>query len=292
MINTKKCAILTMDNLQDFECYDQLLVDPLTQLGWQVDFISWKAKDICWDDYFVVIIRSTWDYQNDVSAFFKVLEKIEASHAILENSLEIVRWNLEKTYLKDLEAQGIQIVPTHWYDKFDTHSLTKAFNYWNCEEIIVKPVVSANADNTFRIHTQRQLNDQLQLFSVFENRAYMVQPFIQNILKEGEFSTFYFNGEYSHSILKTPKQGDFRVQEEHGGSLLKIEPEVTLKDISLKILQQINPTPLYARLDFVRNKNNEFCVMEVELIEPSLYFNMDPQAAERFARVLDEKYSK
>lgn len=113
----------------------------------------------------------------------------------------------------------------------------------------------------------------------------MVQPFMSAIVTEGEFSLFFFGSEYSHAILKTPKTGDFRVQEEYGGQLQRIEPEPLLLALSRQALAAIPAATLYARIDWVR-AGEGFALMELELIEPSLYFNLDSQAAERFARVL------
>ena len=113
---------------------------------------------------------------------------------------------------------------------------------------------------------------------------------MQTIVDEGEFSLFYFNNTYSHAILKTPSQGDFRVQEEHGGQLQKIEPDAALTEQAEKTLSAIDKELLYARLDFVRTSSG-YALMEAELIEPSLYFNLDADSAERFARAIVEKMS-
>ena len=113
----KHCAILTMDSLENFEAYDHLLEQPLKALGWQSHMVSWRDQDVNWDDYQVVIIRTPWDYQDDAPLFLQVLEKIEASGAVLENSLDIVRWNIDKSYLKELEQKGVTIVPTLWPEK-------------------------------------------------------------------------------------------------------------------------------------------------------------------------------
>jgi hypothetical protein len=114
---------------------------------------------------------------------------------------------------------------------------------------------------------------------------------MSSVIDEGEFSLFYFDGKYSHAILKTPKADDFRVQEEHGGRLKAIVPEKSLfaeADNTLAAITKLTgEMPLYARVDFVRFCNEingeEFALMEAELIEPSLYFNMDDNSAQRFA---------
>jgi hypothetical protein len=112
---------------------------------------------------------------------------------------------------------------------------------------------------------------------------------MENIIHEGEYSLFYFNGAYSHAILKTPESNDFRVQEEHGGQLETVKPESQLKQAGKKTMQHLPEMPLYARIDFVRSDQNQLQLMEIELIEPSLYFNMDPKASERFAKAFEKR---
>jgi hypothetical protein len=287
----KRCAILTMDNLSDFECYDNLLDGPLTEFGWQTQLVSWRSDNVNWQDFDAVIIRSPWDYQDDADAFLRVLEQVEKSTAVLQNTLATVRWNIDKIYLKSLVQQKVSIVPTLWQSNFIATQLSTFFEYFNCQQLVIKPRISANADNTFWLQ-QSSVEDSLaQLEAVFADSDFMVQPFIASVIEEGEFSLFYFNGEYSHAILKTPKTDDFRVQEEHGGRLQSIEPEFALltqaKNTLLVISRETGEMPLYARLDFVRVPKQQGCeqfaLMEAELIEPSLYFNMDNKAAQRFA---------
>ena len=282
----KRCAFLSMDSLDDFVCYDHLLHQPLGESGWSVDWLSWRRTDIDWDAYDAVLIRSPWDYQQDADAFIKLLERIEASSARLENSLELVKWNIRKTYLRDLEQAGIDIVPTLWAEGLDERLSGAVEKLGSPQALILKPQVSANADDTFRIAAHRWPAAQQQLKPLFDRRPLMLQPYLPAIEQEGEFSLFYFGGAYSHAILKTPASGDFRVQEEHGGKLLGIEPDSGLRSTADRVLDGINrlhQSPLYARVDLVRD-GAAWRLMEVELIEPSLYFNMDPPSAGRFAK--------
>lgn len=288
----KNCAILTMDNLSDFECYDNLIDAPLAALGWQTTLVSWRSDNVDWNEFDSVIIRSPWDYQEDAERFLSVLETIEQSSATLYNSLATVRWNIDKIYLKSLEKLGVSIVPTLWHSNFGPEALSSYFKHFDCTQLVIKPRISANADNTFWLKKSDTDESLSELQTVFSNADFMVQPFISSVIDEGEFSLFYFNGQYSHAILKTPKQDDFRVQEEHGGRLQSIEPEPALiaqAKVSLAaITTEVKETPLYARLDFVRIADKDhaiqFGLMEAELIEPSLYFNMDDKSAERFAK--------
>ena len=291
--SVKRCVVLTMDCLDDFEEYDHLIEAPLHDLGWQVERISWRAQGVCWDDYDVVLIRSPWDYQDDPAAFLGVLTQIEASSAILENSLAVVKWNISKVYLKELEAGGVCIVPTLWPEHFEEGVLESAFDHFSAQQIVVKPHISANADHTYWLHRQSAGNRAPDLAAAFADRDFMIQPFMEHVLSEGEYSLFYFDGRYSHAILKTPKPEDFRVQEEHGARIKLIDPEEGLlrhAETAMTVLAGRVMMPLYARIDLVRYEEG-FALMEAELIEPSLYFNMDDQSAARFAKACVERWA-
>ena len=284
------CAFLSMDNLDDFECYDHLLFDPLQKKGWEIEEISWRDANVNWNRFDVVVIRSSWDYQQAPAAFLDTLREIDQSSAHLENSLQLVEWNIDKTYLRDLQNKGVEIVPTQWHTQFDEHMLANAFEQFGRNEIIIKPTVSANADDTFRIQYDEQQAYHEKLSAIFGDRPFLIQPFMNNIVAEGEFSVFFFDDTYSHTILKTPASEDFRVQEEHGGTLQLVEkPEETLIRSARKLLNALPSTPLYSRMDYVRTPQNTFALMELELIEPSLYFNMDSASPERFANVFEDR---
>jgi len=284
----KTVVFLTMDNLAGFECYDDLLIEPFNDLGWTVKKISWRKENVDWNNYNAVIVRSTWDYQSDSQKFLEVLKTINSSSAHLENRFSILQWNMNKSYLYDLEQKGILIPDTIWEKSFSTERAIKYFDLLNSDEIIIKPNISGNADNTFRLK-RRDLNSCLPLLqSIFGNRDYMVQPFMKNIIDEGEYSLFYFGGKYSHAILKKPKENDFRVQEEHGGIIKLVKPTAEQLLQAENILNKINPLPLYARIDFVRTPEDQFALMELELIEPSLYFNLDIESPKRFAEIFNK----
>lgn len=290
----KQCAILSMDCLDDFEAYDHLIDEPLKLLGWQTHVVSWKAKNVNWDQFDAVIIRSPWDYQDHANDFLNVLANIERSSAQLENSLSIVEWNIDKIYLKVLEANNVHIVTTLWEKEITEEAIQSFFNALSTDQLVIKPRISANADNTFWLTKQNIQTYLPELHSAFDGESFMVQPFMESVIKEGEFSLFYFNGIYSHAILKTPKNNDFRVQEEHGGRLTAIEPEAELlkqAEKTLLAITQIHNLPLYARLDYVRD-GNTFALMEAELIEPSLYFNMDSNSPARFAQAFVDRMNK
>lgn len=282
----KKCVFLSMDSFDGFVVSDHFLFEPMKQKGWDVQEISWRAKDVNWSDYDVVVVRSTWDYMKDKEAFLKVLEEIDQSDAHLENSLDILGWNIEKTYLKEVEERGVACIPTLWCERFDIAQEDTFFDRLGVDEIVIKPILSAGARDTFRIKVGEFSGVVSALQDAFSDRAFMVQPFLKEIIDPGEFSLFYFGGEHSHTIQKKPKENDYRVQEEHGGILSKVDPDVDMLAVAEKALALMDEMPLYARVDLVPY-DGAYRLMELELIEPSLYFDQDEEAAPRFADVFD-----
>ena len=145
----KKCALLTIEDLSNFESYDDFLIEPFNLLGWECIFVPWESQSVDWNDFDAVIIRSTWDYQQKENLFFKTLVKISNSKAKLYNPLSVVKWNINKNYLKELMERNVAIIPTKFFDIFDYKSIKKCFLSFETNKLIIKPSVSANADDTF-----------------------------------------------------------------------------------------------------------------------------------------------
>lgn len=268
---------------------DDWAIEPLADLGWQVSVVSWRQTEIPWSEFEFVVIRSTWDYFDDPQGFLRVLEHINACTR-LANSIELVRWNLAKTYLREMEDQGVAIVPTLWSQALRADTLPGFFELLHCDEIVVKPLVGANGVDTFRLRRDVDDTTLAEVAAVFHERPMTVQRFMSAILREGEYSLFFFNGEFSHAILKVPAQGEFRSQEERGAEIRPVKPEARLLQQGEDALAVIRPAPLYARIDLVRREEGDFAVMECELIEPSLYLRTDPRAPARFARAINDWY--
>lgn len=282
----QRISFLTMDSLQDFVAYDHLVVDLLRRAGVHVHEVSWRNPDVCWDDYRLVVIRSPWDYQQAPFKFLEVLEHIHRSSATLLNSLEIVRWNLHKLYLQAIEAEGSAIVPTLWLTSPGVQELRDLFSRLNVSELVVKPVIGANADNAFRLTATASETELLRAASAFQGSIALAQPFIRSVVERGEYSLIFFDGQFSHAVLKTPKAGDFRVQEEHGATILPVTPSQELVEFAEQCHKAIPDATLYSRVDLALLENQQPAVMELELIEPSLYLAFDELAAERFARAI------
>lgn len=277
-----------MDTLDGYVSDDELVYLPMRELGWNIDLVSWHRTGVEWGRYDAVLIRTTWDYHKNYEIFLETLNVISRSGTRLVNPFELVRWNIQKTYLRDLEWKGIRIVPALWPEKIDREHLYFAMDEFGVQEIVVKPVISAGARNTFRIRYNDAEFVVEEAVNLLTDKECMIQPFMQNVITEGEYSVFYFDGGYSHAVLKTPKQYDFRVQEEHGGVIQSVVvPDPILLEHSQKVLDVLDQLPLYARVDWVRDQEGEYCLMELELIEPSLYFRTDPASPVRFAQAFD-----
>jgi len=275
-------AFLTMDDLRDFVCYDEIAATALRARGWRVDDVSWRRDGVDWRVYDAVLIRSPWDYQKDPAAFLKRLAEIDASPARLENALSIVEWNIDKRYLRALAWRGVTILPTIWPEPLTAGDLNGAFAAVAAAEIVVKPVIGAGAEKTYRLSP----NAADAIAAEYGGGAAMIQPFAPEITAEGEYSLFHFGGRYSHAILKTPKAGDFRVQEEWGGILQAVTPDPALRAIADGLGALCPAPPFVQRADFVR-WGDRWALMELEAIEPSLYFNLDHAAAGRFADAVE-----
>lgn len=299
----RRVVFLSADSLDGFVVDDELAVEPLRRLGVAVDTVSWRRADYPWRACDLVVVRSTWDYHEAPADFLAALGAI-ASRTRLANSLALVRWNVDKRYLAWLEERGVPIVPTRFLERATPRALLAARDALQDEngagngsqaagEFVVKPAVSASAWNTFRLSAGDFDRRAAELAGVFEGRVAMVQPFVPAIAEEGEFSLFYFDGTFSHAVLKAPAPGDYRVQEEHGGRIVAVNPEAALLSAGCAALATVasapaepsDTPPLYARVDLVRCGAG-FRLMEVELIEPALYLRMDAGAPERFARAV------
>ena len=281
----KQCAFLTLDERGDFVIDDEHAIAPLASLGWEVSTVSWRQTAVPWDRFDAVIIRSTWDYWNDVPAFLDILGQINRQTR-LANPLDLVHWNLAKTYLLDLEAKGIGIVPTLWMDDLGDHATIEFADRLGTDQLVIKPVIGANGQDAFRFSRHEDPARWAGIAERFPGRACMVQPFMPKVVSEGEFSLFFFNSLFSHATLRIPAPSEFRSQEERGAEVRTVVPEDRLLLRGKQAMAALSTSPLYARIDFVRNAAGDFDVMELELIEPSLYLRMDPDAPARFARAI------
>ncbi len=257
---------------------DDLLQKSLENQGLVVCKKDWADTSFDWTQTKYAIFRTTWDYFERFDEFFKWIESTEKKTTFI-NSAKIIHWNIDKHYLLDLKNEGINIASTLFIEKGDRITLSELFNKNKCSEAVIKPAISGAARHTYRI-TQKNSDDYEDIFKELISKECMLfQEFLHNIISNGEISLIMINGKYTHAVKKTAKKGDFRVQDDHGGSVEIYNP--TQKEINFaeKCIKSCPYFPIYARVDIVLDNNNLPSLSELELIEPELWFRHNHQSA-------------
>lgn len=274
----KKVALATSAKWPDLAPEDSDLVGELGAFSLEALPAVWSNRSLDWSQFAMVIIRSCWDYHTRVEEFRAWCERLDDAGVTLYNPPAIVRWNLNKRYLLELAAKGVSIPRTEFVRTASSATLAG--------KVIVKPVISAAA---FETH----LFDDSALAAAAIDRLgaageVIVQEFIAEVIDGGEWSLMFLDREFSHAVRKLPKTGDFRVQEELGGSSVAATPSAQLLREAERIVTMIEGDLLYARVDLVERPGGG-TLMEIELIEPSLFFKSAPGSARRFASAVNRR---
>jgi len=242
----------------------------------------WDEPDIESRGFQGFIVGTVWDYVKRPEEFIAALRRIEASSPVW-NPVETIVWNTQKRYLIDLERAGARLVPTLWHARADEPTIRAAFEELGCERIVVKPEVGAGAWRQVLIERGQPLphSDQLP-----PDRT-MIQPFIESIETEGEYSLLFFGREFSHAVQKLPKAGEYRIQAVYGGTDREHTPSAAELEAAQRVIDAVPEDLLYARVDMVRASDSGLMLMELELIEPYLYPVKGDDFAGRFAGALE-----
>lgn len=251
---------------------DEMLLQLFRSHKHEVELKVWDDESVDWTAYDIIIIKSTWDYFIEkIEKFYSWLDYIKAENIPCLNHPDLIKWNADKHYLLDIEAAGLNIVPSFIIEKNETFNAEIAFDKFKVNELIVKPTISGGAMNTLRLTKNNVKEHVEEINSWLKDQAYLVQPLKQEIITEGEWSFIYFNGKFSHHLLKVAKEGDFRIQHFFGGKIVTAEVDDKLIAISQTYIDAFAKGSLYARVDGVWS-NGHFELMELELIEPYLFF--------------------
>jgi glutathione synthase/RimK-type ligase-like ATP-grasp enzyme len=274
-------------NLDELFEEDRLLLHGFTAQGFHAEPVVWNDPTIDWDRFDLALIRSTWDYLDERELFLEVMSRIESSSCRLCNPLAAVRWNIDKHYLFDLEAWGIPIIPTRLASKIDRQSLSGLLDAMQTESVVLKPTVGLGGSYSLRIPLNELSQTLERLSSNRPQHEYLIQPYVDTIVTEGEWSFIYFNRQLSHVFLKKPAPNDYRVQGIYGGTVQTGEPQPDDLIQAEAVMSKLPFPLLYARLDFVR-VNGHLAVIEVELIEPIFGFNLVPESVTRLVNATRE----
>lgn len=279
-----RVALVTSSKFPNLTADDRLLLAPLAERGIQAEPEIWDDPAVNWSSYQAIVLRSTWDYHLKPEKFLRWIDALVAARAPLWNPPELIRWNTNKAYLRDLDAEGLAIVPTIWPEAGGPAPLREKLQEFGWHKAVVKPRISATAYRTQLVTIDNADSAQPILDELSAGAGVMVQKFMDSIIDEGEWSLMFFDRVFSHAILKTPKPGDFRVQNDFGGSDRLAEPPGHVLRSATQVLQAVEPT-LYARVDGVV-EDSTFYLMELELIEPALFLSSHPAAPRKFAEAI------
>lgn len=274
----KNVALLTSRNIDHHVMHDDYLHQSfLKRAGLLTKSVIWDDPSVNWSSFDFAIVRTTWDYTQRAMEFLDRLGSLSDFGVKLFNPLPLIQWNVNKIYLRDLARQGVTIVPSFFFDEEDFISRIQQFS---TDRWIVKPRVGASAEG-HKFVTGDEL-EQLYRSSSQHLDSLFVQPFCEEIAN-GECSFFCFNSEFKYAIKKVPKTGDYRVQEEFGGLLSRYHPaDHELAEVKRVIDAVDRFSPLYTRIDMIQSTDGRFLLMELEAIEPSMYFKYYPQGADQF----------
>ena len=281
----QRIAFVTCERLREIHDDDRLVADELLRRGFQVTAAEWTDPDIDWRQFACVVLRAAWDYHLDEAGYAAWLRRCDAERVNLWNPAAVVLANLDKRYLAAFADAGVAIVPILYIERGETQSLPALLERRNWTRAVVKPAVSASAFGTWRTSMASAAADQRRFDEEVLQRSLLVQPFVDQIVDSGEWSIVFFDGEYSHAVLKTPASGDFRVQEELGGHGESREPSPAIVAQARRVLSQVAGQLLYARVDGIECDGG-FVLMELEINEPFLYIGSSTGAAKRFAEAI------
>ncbi len=261
---------------------DELVVNALRNEGLNVLRLAWDDKTFNWANTKFALFRTTWDYFDRFHEFSSWLSTVSKKTTLL-NSESLIRWNIDKHYLQDLENKGVRITESHFIEKGTTISLRELHDNLSWQETVLKPCISGAARHTYRLNKNNLEAFENIFYKLISKEDMILQPFQHNIVEHGEVSLVVIDGKFTHAVLKIAKKGDFRVQDDFGGT---VHPyKASLEEIKFveKVVNACNEVPMYARVDVFTDNDGILALSELELIEPELWFRNNPKAANYLA---------
>ena len=266
----------------------RLLKEALERLGLKVDRTYWDDPNYDWSQTRAVVFRTIWDYFERFEEFWPWLQSLQKQTQLI-NSRSLIEWNIDKAYLFDLEQRGIPVVPSILVKKGQVQNLSEIARTMNWADLVVKPTIAGGGYLTYKYSHADLARHQTQFDTLVAQRDMLVQGYISSITEKGEASLMVFGGEFTHSILKRAKAGDFRVQDDFGGSVHPYDQKPEEVALAQKVMAQCPEVPAYGRVDIVWNDQDQPMVSELEIIEPELWVRQAPWSADVFAKAIAAK---
>ena len=261
---------------------DTYVLEALRSQGLKAEKKDWADPNFDWTTTRAVIFRTTWDYFDRYSEFAPWLEEI-SSKCLLLNSADIINWNIDKHYLRDLKEAGLNVAPSYFIKRGSNTILSDLFSLTGWSEAVLKPTISGAARHTYRLNQSNADKHEEILSNLLKEEDMIFQEFLNDIVEFGEISLMFMGGEYTHAVRKIAKSGDFRVQDDHGGTVEIHEASIEDIKFGLASLEACPYETAYARIDIVKDNHGELSLCELELIEPELWFRNFPPAATKLA---------
>ncbi len=269
-------ALITSSEMCDVDLDMDAVIAELQRLHISAAAVAWETPGVNWADFSLVLIRSPWNYHERLTEFLAWAQQVDQVTKLM-NPLPLIRWNSHKSYLIELQKNGIPMIPTQFIEqgsRFNVDQLPEG-------ELIAKPAIGIGSSGIIKGQkTDHKVQEKLHLLT--QQGDVLVQPFSPNIQTEGETSLIFFGGEYSHAVQKVPTSGDFRVQAQHGGTSVQVEPTPEQRRLAEKTIAQLQYPVAHARVDMI-HWDNQPVLMELEAIEPDLFLRESPTAIEHYA---------
>lgn len=255
--------------------FDSHILTLLKRRGVDAMPAIWSDASIDWSVYDLTIVHSTWDAHQMPDTFLAWVDQFGPD---LHNRPSTIKWNIHKGYLQDLAKQGIRIAETMWIGAGQDLNLERLLDDTGWEKAVVKPVISASANDTFLV-TRANIHQIEELYNSLKPRDLLLQPFFRSFETHGETSLLYFNGQFSHAVRRPPTLSTDRTSSAIPTAWHASEAERAFAE---QVMDFLPETPLHARVDLARDNHGELCLHELELIEPCLFTSLCPGSAERF----------
>jgi len=280
----KKIALATYSQPDSYKS-ETLLRPPLIARGHDVDILPWDDVSIDWSIYDAVVIRSTWNYHHHIDQFKTWLNILKSTNTQILNPADLIRWNMNKVYLRELADAGIPILKSAFIGRGKAIDLIQKMRQHGLVNAVVKPTISASGDNTWFVNEENIDEVQGHVTELIQHTGMIIQEFAPEI-SNGEYALMFFNGVFSHAVLKVPAQGNFLVHEERGGHTKIVHVSTSIIAQASKAIEKTyaitGHMPTYARVDGIV-RHGVFVLMELELIEPEMFLKVDYYAVDRFA---------
>ncbi len=299
---TFKIAVLASDNMiagnpetrEDyFELEEQMgkITPAFKELDMDVEIMPWRKAAEMAENFDAILPLFVWDYfEGNEEAFITEMAKASQKTQLF-NDFDILKWNANKSYLDELDGSGAPVIQTIYLERVTEAGIAKAFETLESDKIVIKPDVGGGAWRQVLYTQGTPFPDKDEL----PPEGAMVQAFLPSVQSEGEYSFLYFGGHFSHGVLKKPKSGDYRIQSLYGGTEETYVPTSEERASARLILDALDFTPLYARVDLLRGTDGALRLIELELLEPYLYLphaegkGAENKGAQKLAEALKKK---